>query len=609
MGLMQGLYTGVSGLTVAQRGLTATAHNLSNVETVGYIRQQAVQETAQVFNKGYTAINTTQIGIGVDTAAIYQYRDTFLDASYRRELGRQAFYDTQYSAVCEIEELFGELQGVAFQDTLEEFWTSVQELSKEPGNLTARATMVETAISFVERAENISELLKTYQQDLDTEIGVMVNRINEIGDELVELNDKICFYESNGTQHANDLRDTRNLLLDELAEMVNITYRENLDSRVSVTIEGIPFVTEDTCFKMDTVRSNELKAIQLRASGVVPTEEELSNTGLDVLVPVWPAYGYTEVCDLSVTSTSAKNNDIGGLRGLLVTRGTKVGRYTDIPLEPKVEDYTDETGYFDSKAYEAAVTKFESDVRQYEIKVEQSVIVTLQAQFDQLIHGVVTTIDNILCPNKEVELADGSKVMILDEANAPAGFDENDTIGEALFSRKSVARYTEPTEIKLADGSVITARIYNPEDPEDNYTLYTIGEIEVNQAIRENLSKLPLSKNDKTSDFDIAVCDKLIDIWQEPFATLTPHTLSENTFYDYYNELVGSLATRGYELRTISENQAAMTENIEEQRMSVGGVSSDEELTNMIKYQHAYSAASRYINVVDQMLEHLLERL
>ena len=609
MGLMQGLYTGVSGLTVAQRGLTATAHNLSNVETVGYIRQQAIQETAQVFNKGYTAINTTQVGIGVDTAAIYQYRDTFLDASYRRELGRQAFYDTQYSAVCEIEELFGELQGVAFQDNLEELWTSMQELSKEPGNLTARATMVETAISFIERAENISELLETYQRDLDTEIGVMVDRINEIGDELIALNDKICYYESNGTQHANDLRDTRNLLLDELAEMVNITYRENLDSRVTVNIEGIPFVTEDTCFKMGTVRSNELESLQLRASGVVPTEEDLSNTGLDVLVPVWPAYGYTEVCDLSVVSTSAKNNDIGGLRGLLVTRGTKVGRYTDIPLEPKVEDYTDETGYFDSTAYEAAVTKFESDVRKYEIEVEQSVIVTLQAQFDQLIHGVVTAIDNILCPNKEVELADGSKIMILDEANAPVGIDDNSTMGEALFSRKSVARYTEPQEITLADGSVITARIYNPEDPEDNYTLYTIGEIEVNQAIRENLSKLPLSKNDKTSDFDMAVCDKLIDIWQEPFATLTPHTLSENTFYDYYNELIGSLATRGYELKTISENQAAMTENIEEQRMSVGGVSSDEELTNMIKYQHAYSAASRYINVVDQMLQHLLERL
>ena len=116
--MMQGLYTGISGLTVAQRGLTATAHNLANVETVGYVRQQAVQETAQVFNKGYTAINTTQVGVGVDTAAIYQYRDAFLDVAYRRELGRQAFYDTQYSAVCEIEELLGELQGVAFQDNL-----------------------------------------------------------------------------------------------------------------------------------------------------------------------------------------------------------------------------------------------------------------------------------------------------------------------------------------------------------------------------------------------------------------------------------------------------------------------------------------------------------
>lgn len=609
MGLMQGLYTGVSGLTVAQRGLTATAHNLSNVETPGYIRQQAVQETAQVFNKGYTAINTTQVGIGVDTAAIYQYRDTFLDTSYRRELGRQAFYDTQYAAVCEIEELFGELQGVAFQDSLEDLWTSMQELSKEPGNLTARATMVETAISFIERAENISELLQTYQRDLDTEIGRMVQRINEIGDELVALNDKICFYESNGTQHANDLRDTRNLLLDELAEMVNITYRENLDSRVSVTVEGIPFVTEDSCFKMSTVRNNELKAIQLRASGITPTEEDLSNTGLDVLVPVWPAYGYAEVCDLSVTSTSEKNNDIGGLRGLLVTRGNKVGKYTDIPLEPKVEDYTDESGYFDSVAYEAATSKFQSDVRKYSITVEQSVIVTLQAQFDQLIHGIVTTIDNILCPNKEVELADGSKVLILDEENAPIGIDDDATMGEGLFSRKSVPRYSEPQEIVLADGSRITARVYIPENPEDNYSLYTIGEIEVNQSIRENLSRIPLSKNDRTSDFDIAVCDKLIDIWQEPFATLTPHTLSENTFYEYYNELIGSLATRGNELRTISENQAGMTENIEEQRMSVGGVSSDEELTNMIKYQHAYSAASRYINVVDQMLEHLLERL
>jgi len=609
MGLMQGLYTGVSGLTVAQRGLTATAHNLSNVETTGYVRQQAVQETAQFFTKGYTAINTMQVGIGVDTAAIYQYRDVFLDASFRRESGRQAFYDTQYSAVCEIEELFGELQGVAFQDSLEEFWTSMQELSKEPGNLTARAAMVETAISFIERAENISELLQTYQRDLDTEIGRMVERINEIGDEMIELNDKICFYESDGNQRANDLRDTRNLLLDELAEMVNITYRENLDSRVSISVEGIPFVTEDTCFKMSTVRSNELEAIQLKASGITPTEEHLSNTGLDVLVPVWPAYGYTEVCDLNVLSSSDKNNDIGGLRGLLVTRGSKVGRYSDIPLEPKVEDYTDENGVFDSIAYEGAYTRFESDVRQYAIDVEQSVVVTVQAQFDQLIHGVVTAIDNILCPNKEVELADGSKVMILDEENAPVGMDPDSMMGEALFSRKSVPRYTEPQQLKLADGSVITARVYNQENPEDNYTLYTIGEIEVNQMIRENLSRIPLNTNDGTSDFDIETCDKLIDIWQEPFATLTPHTLSMNSFYDYYNELVGSLATRGYELRTISENQAAMAENIEEQRMSVGGVSSDEELTNMIKYQHAYSAASRYINVVDQMLEHLLERL
>ena len=82
-----------------------------------------------------------------------------------------------------------------------------------------------------------------------------------------------------------------------------------------------------------------------------------------------------------------------------------------------------------------------------------------------------------------------------------------------------------------------------------------------------------------------------------------------NTFKDYYTNFTGELATKGDELNTISQNQAIMAQNIDDQRQAIMGVSSDEELTNLIKFQHAYNASSRYITVIDQMLEHLLTRL
>ncbi len=607
MPLMQDLLVGVSGLNVAQRSINVSAHNLSNVETSGYVRQQIIQDSSRYKTVGYGATNTYQVGIGVDTGAVYQARDSFLDREYRIESGRKGFYTTQYEAVAEIEELFGELNGVAFQDNVENLWYSIQELAKDPTSLTTRATIVETAVTFVERAENIYSMLKKYQSDLDTQVSVMVNRVNQIGAKMVELNDSICQYESNGMDRANDLRDLRNSLLDELGSMVKISYMENADHRVTVNVEDVPFVTESNYFRMDTVRSNDLVATQRAAQGLDPSDFE-GNTALSGLVPVWPAYGYIEVCDISRAPSAELNTDIGELRGLLVTRGIKAGNYTDIPDEPNIVDFTDATGVIDDDAYQRAMSEYNDKLIVYNNSVDASIIVKVQAQFDKLIHGIVTGLNDIMCPNKEVTLADGSMIKILDEDRAPVGMDEQATMGEALFNRKSSPRYTLET-ITLEDGSTIEARVYNEETAADNYSLFTLGEIEVNTAIKENYSKLPLSVSGNTNDYDSNVCDQLIGIWQELRLTLTPESLAKNTFYEYYNEFMGALATKGEQLRTVSENQEIMTSNIDNQRTSVTGVSSDEELTNLIKYQHAYNASSRYINVINEMLETLLERM
>lgn len=576
MGSFGGLYIGVSGLNVSQAALNITSHNLANVDTKGFVRQQAVLTDFQYVKLGESYNASMLKGLGADFATVKQVRDAFLDQAYRDEIGRQAFYESQYQAVGEVEGFFGELEGVAFQNNLDEFWTSLQELAKEPDSIVARSSLIQTSVTLIERAENIAYQLRDYQINLNTKIINEVKRINEIGDSIKDLNIKIRHYESTGIEKANDLRDQRNLLLDELGKIASITYKETSSGIVNVNLEGVPFVNEDSVFHMATIQINE-------------------NSKL--LKPVWTSHGNTDVFNLDRIPSSKDNSDIGSLKGLLIARGQKQANYTDIPIRDNFETET---------AYNEAVKK-------YNTQIEPSVIATVQAQFDQLIHGIVTTVNNILSPNKEVTLSDGTKLMILDEENAPVGMDTKRTMGEALFNRKSMPRYSEEEPIVIINAQgvpeTILARVYNKEDASDNYSLFTLGEIEVNKNILQNQSLIALSSNTGSGDYDIKAAEKLLTEWQKPFSTLSPNILTKSNFNDYYTSFISEIANRGEQLNTISSNQSSMVESIDNQRMAVTGVSSDEELTNLIKFQHAYNAAARYVNVVSEMLEHIIMNL
>ncbi|MCR5829781.1 MAG: flagellar hook-associated protein FlgK [Lachnospiraceae bacterium] len=618
MSLFGDLSVGTSGLKAGQYGLNVVAHNLANVDTEGYVRQQMVYDSSPYLLIGQTSVSPMQVGLGVDPAQVRQVRDTFLDKAYRQEIGRQGYYEAQRDAVSEIEDLFGELQGVAFQDSLKDFWVSLQELSKEPDSRVAQATFVETGVNFIERSDKIYKQLKEFQLNLNTNIREKITRINEIGDRIYELNRKIVFYESSEVENANDYRDERNHLLDELGQIVKIDYKEQIDGRVTIAIDGSTFLSEDFCYHMDYLTMAQYREKQ----GIETPLDEAA----DILIPVWPHLGGVEVFDWSQVPSTAANSDIGSLKGALQARGTMIGKYTDIPLEPKIEDYTDEDGYVDEDEYNLALDKYEEATKEYNLHIESSIMMRTQAQFDQLIHGVVTIINDTLCPDKEVVIAagttvelndgttytyeDDTKIRIFDEEHAPVGVDENATPGEELFSRKTVRRYMNPQDITLADGTVLeNVRIYNAEDPEDNYTLYTLGEIELNASIIENKSKLPVIDATGTGDYDMDMIKKLLTKWQEPFATLSPNALTYNNVTNYYTQFIGEIATKGDEFNILSKNQECMVNAVNDKRLATTAVSSDEELTYLIRYQHAYNASARYISVIDRMLEHLILKL
>ena len=139
---------------------------------------------------------------------------------------------------------------------MNDLWVSFQELVNEPDNIVARSALIQTSVTFIERAENISKQLNDYQINLNTQILNQVQRINDIGDEIKTLNIRIRHYESTGIERANDLRDQRNLLLDELSQMVDIRYKEDPRGYRSCS-GGSSFVTQDMVYYIDTIKVNE----------------------------------------------------------------------------------------------------------------------------------------------------------------------------------------------------------------------------------------------------------------------------------------------------------------------------------------------------------------
>ncbi|MCR5797235.1 MAG: flagellar hook-associated protein FlgK [Eubacterium sp.] len=572
--------TGVSGLKSAQTSLFTTAHNLANVKTEGYSRQQAIVTDYQYAATYGAYSNKAMVGLGTNVAEVRQVRNTFLDAQYRIQNGREEFYDAQYKTVTEIEDLLGEVHGEAFLNSVTDLKGAISELAKTPNDIVLRAELVSFASKFVERASVLQGQLNSYQENQNEEIQNQVDTINDIVGQIKDYNVLIRRYEATG-ERANDYRDSRNQLLDKLSGIVNIDTNEDIDGTISIFSEGQYLLTNITQFKLTTAY-----------------EEEQSS----LLKPVWENGGdFFAKGELSYSSID--NSDVGSLKGLLVARGPRRANYTDIPQQPTEAEYTDDAGVLDKDAYNLAMFNYGKQVDEYNANVAPSTVMSVQAQLDQLVHGIVTMVNDMFCPNKTLD--DGS--VVLDTDVAGIGDDANQTMGTELFVRRSMERYTVTD-----DGSGNKVYTYNEEDPNNKYSLYTCDQLEVNPQLIQDPSKLPLNENEKSGfvdGFTLTLCQNMLDKWDDEFSTLDPNTMTAYSFQDYYGAMIGQLGTDGNVWSGIVSNQELTVKAINDERQNVMGVSSDEELSSLVQFQQCYNASSRYINVIDEMLESLITNL
>ncbi len=635
MSLMTQLHTGVSGLRAQQNAINVTSHNLSNIYTDGYVRQQVGMVDNSYYRYGWSAVNTKQLGLGVVSAETRHLRDLLLDRAYRQESGRQEFYAARYEAAEEVQDIFGELEGEQFQESVSDLWEAISEVVKEPDSVVARAALVMSSEAFISRANTIYQELIDYQGKINQKVIDTVDRINQLADEIFYLNRKITVVEAANVETAADWRDKRDLALDELGTLLKIDYSEDENGYVHVRAEGVEFISRTNVWHIELAHLN-------------------GEDGSEYLSPVWPQLDSTAIFNLRDDLTSSKNNDIGALKGYLIARGGYVSDASDIPVKPVREDYED--GDQGTEAFRKDLEKYyEVDVVEYNKTVGRTVVMKAQALFDQLVNEIVTIINDVLSPKTEIEttggltltvpqgtcvynvddalkdvllegvrngsinvdrfgiiqdasgatvtVPDGNTLTILDMNKTSYGVDENQTPGTELFVRDDQdERYTKVT---AADGTEYY--IYNKNDDFGNESTYRLGNLSVNPIVLDDYSYIPLTT--LREDVDMQKAEEILKAWDSAGVCLDPNNTTKKDIADYYSSMIGLLGNDGYTYNAIAESQGEVVISLDEKREAKQGVTSEEELTNLIKYQNAYNASSRYITTVSDMIDTLISRV
>lgn len=559
------LYVGASGLQNAQNAINTTANNLANVDTKGYVRQQVryADKNYTILKDSRANVNMQQSGLGVSIGDVVHARDIFLDKTYRQETGRMSFYSARYETATYVEDLMQELNGQQFKQSVSDLWQAFQEVSTKPADSTKQNLVLQKADLLVSRTQKLYSDLQNYQSNINDQIKDDVDRVNTIGNRIYELNLQIQRVEAGGTETAMTLRDERDSLLDELGNYGRIEVTEDATGFTYVDMEGVRFVDENRCYNMG------LKAAD----------------GTGFYTPYWPQQSdvekgqYVPVFRLSGEISSEMNTDIGSIKSKLLVRGDAYGRREDMASE---------------KSYG---------------NIEGCTLMEVQAELDVLFSNIVRSMNDIYCPNTETTSAftstDGvtypAGTKILDEENCARGVD-GELPPRELFTRIGIDRYTKVTG---KDGK--TYYVYNEENPDVSSTRYAIGTITVNSDLKRQITLMPAYKKDGSVDYEMGA--KLAAAWEVKDMKLNPYDQKPCTFEEFYDKMVDQLGIEGNTYKSVTETLSGAVSSVDSKRQQVSGVSSDEELSNMIKFQSAYNAASRFMNVISEMTETIVTGL
>lgn len=253
------LGTAVSGLMAFQRSLETTSHNITNANTEGYSRQrvEAVTTSPQYTGGGY-------VGTGVQVANISRSYDQFISGQLRSSTSTFGEVDSFKSYASQIDNLLAD-PATGMDPAIQSFFNSVNDVANDPSSIAAREVMLMEGESLTHRFGMISNQFYELKDQVNSDLKSMTETASSYAEGVADLNLRIssAIAKSNGMQQPNDLMDKRDLLLNKLAELVDVSVIPQDNGMVSVLMSnGLPLVLDNQAVSLGT-QSNEFDPTRL----------------------------------------------------------------------------------------------------------------------------------------------------------------------------------------------------------------------------------------------------------------------------------------------------------------------------------------------------------
>ncbi|MFH1148688.1 MAG: flagellar hook-associated protein FlgK [Pseudomonadota bacterium] len=559
-----------TALFAQQMAIEVTSHNVANVNTPGYTRQQLILQA-----NNPTPVSVGQIGSGVQGQEIMQFYDEFMTLKVNQKASALNAYDSKQSSMQVIETLFNETTQEGMSALLGQFWAAWQDLGNNPTGKAERSTLVQRAELLIDQFQSVYSDLARMESDMGIRLDTAIEDVNSLTERIGDLNVQITSVADSG-RSANDLRDNRQVLLRELSDMMDINYFETSDGSVLVmTTSGHVLVSGCDSWELELSGGNVYWVGQSGATLQLTTSD----------VQEGKLGGWMAIKDDVIPDYEDKMDDIAEALIWEVnsqhSQGMGLDPLTSATATYAASDATEEVGTADSGlAFYDKISNGTFQLYLYDAN---------GARINQTAISITAATDTLQAVAADIQAVSGFSSSVNADGKLTISLNVGEEAAAAGFG------FSDDTSNILAALGINTF-----------FDGYSSGSIDMNSAVSDDPNNITAGTIDSaTGDYSLgnnenalAISDlKLEDV------SIGSETM---TIESYYNSLVGEIgiAARGY--ARDFEFTRDMVNQLSQARDSVSGVSLDEEIANLVKYQHAYSAAAKLIQTADEMLQALL---
>ncbi|NLK03403.1 MAG: flagellar hook-associated protein FlgK [Clostridiales bacterium] len=607
-----GLNIGKTGLYAYKAALDTTAHNISNSETQGYSRQVMGQKADKALRMHSSY---GMAGTGVSVTGVIQLRDEYYDLKFRKNNTILGEYDTKAHYMTEVENYFNEISLEGFTSTFNSLHSSLHELSNNPSSLNIRSQLINYGKSLTEYFNSLSTSLKKTQEECNFEIKNMVDKINSIAQQISSLTKQINTLEVSGAT-ANDLRDQRALLVDDLSQIANISVTEKVvGTGIGVTSYVIKM---DGQTLVDTGNYNQLE--------LIPRQYKQNQNDIDGLYDV--AWTSGQIFNLG-------SQNLGGtLKALYEIRDGN----NQFNLQGQVS----------AVAGESLVTLTSTSINEIErLNIPTEGLINI-GNYDYEYLGFEVTKDQetgefiytfelkdpLFTDAIDVTASVGESInykgipYYMDKLNEFArtyakAFNEIHRSGRDLDNNPGIDFFTATNRVNGRE------YVFGPLVDSDDYYYYDFDTFnsQTGSFAEEVPDNSPLygtyyfmtAENFTISDKfmrdprSFAAASDVIngvennDVLQALIALKTDNTMfGQGDPGGFMQTLVADIGIDTKKAINFSLSQDNIIKAISNQRLSVSGVDIDEEAMNLVRFQNAYNLSAKVISVMDEIYDRLI---